>query len=119
LPRRVHVFEDYETDIERRWLAGREAARQEPRPPGPPPNLALGSRCRSVLTRSTLQGDHQSLYSAVIFNGSRPPIGADAIVVPLSPRRDRHAAVQLYLNGYHRHLTLRLPRRRVARRRSL
>ncbi|MCI0360213.1 MAG: nucleoside hydrolase, partial [Planctomycetaceae bacterium] len=72
LPRRVHVFEDYETDIERRWwLAGR-VNRDNEVPPG------SSRACKSVLTLDfdDRQGDHGSLYSAVIFNPvPGPPMG--------------------------------------------
>jgi len=106
LPRRVHVFEDYETDIEKRWwLAGR--LEKTDVPPG------SSRACRSVLTLDfdDLQGDHASLYSAVIFNPvPGPPMGEQT---RLSFRYKLEGTdtlrVQLYTltSGYHRHLTLR------------
>ena len=106
LPGRVHAFEDYETDIERRgWLAGRPETKDVP--PG------SSRACRSVLTLDfdDLSGDHKSLYSAVIFNPvPGPPMGERT---RLSFRYKLAGTdtlrVQLYTlsNGYHRQLTLR------------
>jgi inosine-uridine nucleoside N-ribohydrolase len=105
LPRRVHVFEDYETDIEKRWwLAGKV----QPAPEGE------GSRhCRSVLTLDfdDKQGDHKSLYAACIFNPvPGPPMGEHTRLAFRYKLSGTDALrVQLYSlsNGYHRHLTLK------------
>jgi hypothetical protein len=106
LPRRVHAFEDYETDIERRWwLTGRPETNDVP--PG------SSRACRSVLTLDfdDLQGDHQSLYSAVIFNPVPGPPMGDETRLSFRYKLDGTdtLCVQLYTlsNGYHRHLTLR------------
>lgn len=105
LPARVHAFEDYETDIERRWwLAGRALTN----------DVANGKRSmRSVLTLDfdDLQGDLKSMYSAVVFNPVPGP--------PMGPRTrlsfrykldgTSELRVQLYSlsNGYHRYLALK------------
>lgn len=105
LPLRVHAFEDYETDIERRWwMSGRLETKRVP----------AGSKraFRGVLTEDfdDLQGNRQTVYSAVIFNPvPGPPMGANTRLA----FRYRLAGtdtlrVQLYslTNGYHRYLSL-------------
>jgi inosine-uridine nucleoside N-ribohydrolase len=98
MPARVHVVEDYSTDIERRWwLAGR---------------LGPDRVCRGVLSDDFDSGPGlpRGLYRAVIFNPVPGP--------PMGPRTrlsfrcwlsgsDR-LRVQLYslTRNYHRHLTL-------------
>jgi inosine-uridine nucleoside N-ribohydrolase len=112
MPVRVHVVEDYSTDIERRWwLAGRLVER--------PPGLKTGRACRAVLCDNFdgSRGAPRGPWRAVIFNP-----------VPGPPMRSRtrlslrcwlsggdRLRVQLYslTKGYHRHLTLTdLPQRR-------
>jgi inosine-uridine nucleoside N-ribohydrolase len=104
-PNRVHAFEDYATDIEKRWwMSGKlETA-----------NVPPGSQraCRGVLTQDfdDRMGDMQTMYTAVIFNPvPGPPMGKQ-------PRlRFRYwlkgtdtLRVQIYslTKGYHRCLTL-------------
>jgi hypothetical protein len=105
LPRRVHVVEDYETDIERRWWMAGTIETQDVPP---------GSRraCRASLTRDfdDKMGDRDARYKAVIFNPVPGP--------PMGPRtRLRFRAklagtdrlrVQIYslTNNYHRRLEL-------------
>jgi inosine-uridine nucleoside N-ribohydrolase len=103
LPGRVHVFEDYETDIERRWwLAGRAIA-----------DGKSGRVCRSVLTEDfdDKQGDHATLYSAVIFNPvPGPPMGEHTrLAFRYKLTGTDMLRVQMYSlsNGYHRQLTLK------------
>jgi inosine-uridine nucleoside N-ribohydrolase len=101
MPGVVHVFEDFETDIEKRWwLSGRlESA-----------NVPPGSKraLRGVLTQDfdDRQGETKTLYTAVVFNPVPGPVmrakthlsfrywlqGTDTL------------RVQLYslTNGYHR-----------------
>ena len=112
MPNRVHVAEDYDTDIERRWWMSGKAETK---------NLPPGSRraCRGVLTHDfdDLLGNPRAMYTAVIFNPvPGPPMGKNT---RLSFRywlggTDR-LRVQIYSlsNGYHRHLVLKeLPRER-------
>ncbi len=104
-PLRVHAFEDYDTDIERRWWMSGKAETKDV-PPG-------GRRaCRAVLTQDfdDLQGDMRTMYRAVIFNPvPGPPMGKNT---RLSFRYKLHGTdrlrVQLYslTNGYHRCLVL-------------
>ena len=103
LPRRVHVFENYESDIERRWwLAGRAT-----------PDANSGRVCIRVLTEDfdDKQGDHATLYSAVIFNPvPGPPMGEHTrLAFRYKLAGTDSLRVQMYslTNGYHRQLTLR------------
>lgn len=104
-PHRVHVFEDYETDIEKRWwLRGKPETRNTP--------TGKGRSCRGVPSKDfdRKMGDQSAMYTAVVFNpvpgppmGKRPRLsfryrlnGTDAI------------RVQIYslTRNYHRFLTL-------------
>jgi purine nucleosidase len=104
-PRRVHVVEDYETKIEKRWwLCGK--LENKDLPPG-------GRRvCRAVLTQDfdDRQGNRRTSYRAVVFNPvPGPPMGPNT---RLSFRYKLHGTdclrVQLFSlsNGYHRYLSL-------------
>jgi len=104
-PARVHVVEDYETDIEKRWwMCGKLETKLVP---------VRGSRaCKAVLTQDfdDKQGDVATMYRAVIFNPvPGPPMG------PNTRLRFRYKLsgtdtirVQLYSlsNGYHRYLSV-------------
>src|SRR5262249_44235528 len=63
MPHRVHVAEDFETDIERFWwMSGKPETK----------NLPVGSTraCRGVLTHDfdDLLGNPKEMYTAVVFN---------------------------------------------------
>ncbi|GIW80130.1 MAG: hypothetical protein KatS3mg105_1937 [Gemmatales bacterium] len=104
-PTRVHAWEDYETDIEKRWwMCGKLETKDVP--PG-------GRRCcRAVLTQDfdARMGDTKAMYRAVIFNPvPGPPMGGNTRL------RFRYKLVgtdtlrvQLYslTNGYHRYLSV-------------
>ncbi|MFN0017729.1 MAG: nucleoside hydrolase [Pirellulaceae bacterium] len=105
-PSRVHVAEDYDTDIERRWWMSGKAESKD---------LPKGSKraCRAVLTQDfdDLQGDKKTMYRAVIFNPvPGPPMGPNT---RLSFKYKLHGTstlrVQLYSlsNGYHRNLSVK------------
>lgn len=105
LPNRVHVFEDYETDIEKRWwLSGKAESA----------NVPPGSKRanRGVLTQDFdgQMGDQQRMYSAVIFNPvPGPPMGArPRLSFRYHLKGTDLLKVQIYSlsNGYHRFLTL-------------
>jgi hypothetical protein len=105
MPVRVHVVEDYETDIEKRWwMAGRLETE----------NVPPGSRraCRGTLANDfdEKMGDPSKLYTAVIFNPvPGPPMGAHTeLRFKYWLKGSGRLRVQLYSlsNGYHRHLTL-------------
>jgi hypothetical protein len=104
-PARVHAFEDYETDTEKRWwMCGKLETRDVPAPGG--------RAMRAVLTQDfdDRQGDLAAAYRAVIFNPvPGPPVG------PNTRLRFRYKLtgtdtlrVQLYSlsNGYHRYLSV-------------
>ena len=105
-PYRVHVFEDFETDIEKRWwLSGRlETA-----------NVPPGSKraIRGMLTQDfdDRQGDTKTLYTAVVFNPvPGPPMGKNTrLSFRYWLKGTDTLRVQLYSlsNGYHRCLMLR------------
>jgi inosine-uridine nucleoside N-ribohydrolase len=110
MPNRVHVIEDYETDIERRWwLCGL------PETKNVPPD---GKRaCRGVLTNDfdDLMGDAGAMYTAVIFNPvPGTPMGKNTrLSFRYWLKGEGTLRVQVYslTRGYHRHLTLTgLPR---------
>jgi len=104
-PAHVHVAEDYDTDIEKRWWMSGKAETKDV-PPG-------GKRaCRSVLTQDfdDRQGEMKTMYRAVIFNPvPGPPMGKNT---RLSFRYKLIGTdklrIQLYslTNGYHRYLSL-------------
>jgi inosine-uridine nucleoside N-ribohydrolase len=106
LPARVHAFEDYETDIEKRWWMSGQVETA---------NVPPGSRraCRAVLTQDfdDRMGDLKTMYAAVIFNPvPGPPMGDKT---RLSFRYWLQGTdtlrVQIYslTKGYHRYLTLK------------
>ena len=69
VPLRVHVFEDYETDVEKRWwLRGKTFSEETPESLSSSlPNLRA---CRSTDTKDfdRKMGDQSKTYRAVIFN---------------------------------------------------
>jgi inosine-uridine nucleoside N-ribohydrolase len=105
-PNRVHAFEDYETNIEKRWwMSGvLETA-----------NVPPGSKraCRGVLTQDfdDLQGDMKTMYTAVIFNPvPGPPMGKQPrLSFRYWLKGTDTLRVQIYslTKGYHRCLTLK------------
>ncbi len=106
LPTVVHAFEDYETDIERRWwLAGRTQTE----------NLPSGSRrlCRGVITKDfdAKMGDLKTRYTAVVFNPvPGPPMGKNPrLAFRYKLKGTDTLRVQLFSlsRGYHRYLALR------------
>jgi inosine-uridine nucleoside N-ribohydrolase len=104
-PHRVHVVEDYETEIERRWWMSGVAESE---------NVPPGSRraCRGVTTQDfdDRQGDRQTAYTAVIFNPvPGPPMGASTrLAFRYWLKGTDTLRVQLYSlsNGYHRCLSI-------------
>jgi hypothetical protein len=105
MPRRVHVVEDFETDIEQRWwLAGAlETA-----------NVPPGSRraCRGTASKDfdDKMGDPKARYTAVVFNPvPGPPMGgATRLRFRYWLRGTDRLRVQIYslTNNYHRRLEL-------------
>lgn len=104
-PARVHTFEDYDTDIEKRWwMCGRLETTDTPVP--------NGRACRAVLTQDfdDKQGDTATTYRAVIFNPvPGPPMGPNTrLRFKYKLTGTDTLRVQLYslTNGYHRYLSL-------------
>lgn len=104
-PAKVHVAEDYDTDIEKRWWMCGKAETKDIRPGG--------FRCnRAVLTQDfdDRQGNMKTMDRAVIFNPvPGPPMGANTRL------NFRYKLIgtdtirfQLYslTNGYHRYLSV-------------
>lgn len=105
LPERVHLVEDYETDIEQRWwLAGVLETKDVP----------AGSQraCRAVLTQDFdgQMGNRQATYRAVIFNPvPGPPMGPRTrLAFRYKLRGTDTIRVQLFSlsKGYHRYLSV-------------
>jgi inosine-uridine nucleoside N-ribohydrolase len=104
-PAKVHVYEDYDTDIEKRWWMCGKGETKDVRPGG-----VRGQR--AVLTQDfdDRQGNMKTMDRAVIFNPvPGPPMGANTRL------RFRYKLtgtdtirVQLYslTNGYHRYLSV-------------
>jgi hypothetical protein len=117
LPTRVHVFEDYETDIEKRWWL-RGVPETNNLAPSLSDSIANRRACHATSTKDfdDKMGDPQQNFKAVIFNPvPGPPMGANT---RLSFRYWLHGTntlrVQIYSlsKGYHRFLTLtNLPQR--------
>jgi purine nucleosidase len=105
LPTRVHAFEDFESDVERRWwLVGRAVDDDSGR---------SRRAMQSVLTLDfdDKQGDLATLYSAVVFNPvPGPPMGPRTrLAFRYRLEGTDELRVQLYSlsNGYHRYLSLK------------
>jgi inosine-uridine nucleoside N-ribohydrolase len=105
MPNRVHVIEDFETDIERRWwLCGKLETK----------NVPPGSRraCRGVLTNDfdDRMGQVKLMYTAVIFNPvPGPPMGKNTRLsfrYWLKGTSDLRVQIYSLSKGYHRCLTL-------------
>jgi hypothetical protein len=105
------VFEDYETDIEKRWWMRGEGVTE-----GVPPSLSASVEnrrtCRATETKDfdDKMGDPNITYKAVIFNPvPGPPMGERTrLSFRYRLRGTDTLRVQIYslTNGYHRHLTL-------------
>jgi inosine-uridine nucleoside N-ribohydrolase len=106
MPNRVHAFEDFETDIEKRWwLSGRLETKNVP----PGSTRAI----RAVLTQEfdDRQGEMKTLHTAVVFNPvPGPPMGKEPhLSFRYYLKGTDVLRVQIYslTNGYHRCLTLK------------
>ncbi len=104
-PNRVHAFEDFETEIEKRWwLAGK----------GDKKNIPPGSTrsCQAMLTQDfdDRQGDMNTMYQAVVFNPvPGPPMGKNPrLSFRYFLKGTSTLRVQIYSlsKGYHRYLSL-------------
>ena len=104
-PARVHTFEDFETDIEKRWwMCGKLETKDVPVPGG--------RACRAVLTQDfdDKQGQTGTMYRAVIFNPvPGPPMGPNTrLRFKYKLTGTDTIRVQLYslTKGFHRYLSV-------------
>jgi hypothetical protein len=111
LPFRVHVVEDYETEIEKRWFMRGQVVEDQV-PTSLSASVANRRSCRATETKDfdDKMGDANVTYKAVIFNPvPGPPMSGQT---RLNFRYRLHGTdtirVQIYslTNGYHRSLTL-------------
>lgn len=112
MPRLIHVVEDYETEIEKKWWL-----RGEPELENLPPSLSkdLPNRraCRATETLDfdRKMGDQSITYKAVIFNPvPGPPMGDNTrLSFRYWLKGTDTLRVQIYslTNNYHRHLLLK------------
>jgi dienelactone hydrolase len=120
MPERIHVLEDYETDIEKRWwMAGKVETQSAPgeSPPGapapgaPPPGGRRAARGTLANSFDDILGDQSRVYTAVILNPvPGPPMGKSprlAFRVSLSGADWLRVQIYSLSRGYHRYLTLR------------
>jgi inosine-uridine nucleoside N-ribohydrolase len=104
-PARVHVAEDYDTDIEKRWWMCGKAETKDVRPGGVRAQ-------RAVLTQDfdDRQGNMKTMDRAVIFNPvPGPPMGPNTrLRFSYKLTGTDTIRVQLYslTNGYHRYLSV-------------
>src|SRR6185295_1053712 len=111
LPHRVHVFEDFETEIEKRWWL-----RGVPETNNLAPSLSDSIPNRRALRAAPSKdfddkmGDPKKDFKAVIFNPvPGPPMGPNTrLKFRYWLKGTDTLRVQIYslTNGYHRHLTL-------------
>lgn len=104
-PARAHVFEDYETDIEKRWwLAGR------PEETDLPAGSKRAFRSQLTMDFDDLQGQLNTMYNAVVFNPVPGPVMGPNTRLKFRYRLQGTDTlrVQIYslANGYHRYLSL-------------
>lgn len=105
-PIRVHAWEDFQTDIEKRWWMSGKLETENTAPDG-------GDRsCRGVLTQDFdgRMGQTKTSYTAVVFNPvPGPPMGPRTrLAFRYWIKGTDRLRVQLYslTNGYHRYLSL-------------
>ena len=111
MPHRVHVFEDYETEIEKRWwLAGEATSEYVPEAM----SASVGNRrcCRATATKNfdRQMEDQNRLWKAVIFNPvPGPPMGSQTRLgfrYRLSGTDALRVQIYSLSKNYHRFLTL-------------
>ncbi len=117
LPLRVHVFEDYETEIEKRWwLRGAPVTVAKELAPALSMSVANSRACRAAETKDfdDKQGDPSKTWKAVIFNPvPGPPMGAHTRLsfrYRLTGTDTLRVQIYSLTNGYHRrHYLTNLP----------
>lgn len=112
VPHRVHVFEDYETDVEKRWWLRGETF-SEGAPASASASLPNRRACRSGETKDfdRKMGDPSKTYRAVVFNPvPGPPMAGNtrlAFRCRLKGTSDLRCQIYSLSKGYHRHLWLK------------
>ena len=105
MPNRVHVFEDYETEIEKRWWL-----RGTPEVKNVPPGSTRACRAAPSKDFDDKMGDPKATYHAVVFNPvPGPPVGPNTrLSFRCWLQGTGTLRVQIFslTNNYHRHLTL-------------
>lgn len=115
MPYRIHVVEDYETDIEKRWwMTGKpETDDIAEDSPGRHPVATGGRAFRATLTQDfdDKMGDRAAMYRAVVFNPvPGPPMGPNTrLSFRYRIKGTDTLRVQIYTlsKGYHRCLSLK------------
>lgn len=111
MPYRIHVIEDYETEIERRWWL-RGQPETDNLPPSRSDTWSNTRACRATETKDFDQkmGDQSLTYKAVIFNPvPGPPMGSRTRLsfrYWLSGTDTLRVQIYSLTNNYHRHLVL-------------
>ena len=111
MPSRVHVFEDYETQIEKRWwLRGEPVKDSLPKSLSANRPNTLASRATTTKDFDRKMGDQTKMYKAVIFNPvPGPPMGPNTrLSFRYHLKGTDTLRVQIYSlsKNYHRHLVL-------------
>src|SRR5207245_489856 len=117
LPARVHVFEDFETDIEKRWWL-RGAPETNDVPPGLSASVPNRRACRAAQSKDfdDKQRDPRKIQKAVVFNPvPGPPMDRNTRLsfrYWLEGTDSLRVQIFSLTKGYHRSLTLaNLPQR--------
>jgi hypothetical protein len=117
LPLRVHVYEDYETDIEKRWWL-RGVLETNNIPPALSASVPNCRACRATQSKDfdDKMGDPAKSFKAVVFNPvPGPPMGPNTRLsfrYWLDGTDSLRAQIYSLSKGYHRFLTLtNLPQR--------
>ena len=111
IPFRVHVFEDYETEIEKRWWLRGEPIEKR-LPPSLSPSVPNKRAFRSTETKDfdRKMGDQTKTYRAVIFNPvPGPPMAGNTRLsfrCRLLEASTLRCQIYSLSKGYHRHLAL-------------
>jgi hypothetical protein len=111
MPHRVHVFEDYETEIEKRWWL-RGVPETNNLAPSLSDSMPNRRACRATSTKDfdDKMGDPKKDFKAVVFNPvPGPPMGTNTrLSFRYWLQRTDTLRVQIYSlsKGYHRFLTL-------------
>lgn len=111
MPHRVHVFEDYETEIEKRWwLRGEPVDKDLPPSLSPTTPNRRASRATPSKDFDEKMGDPSLDYKAVVFNPvpGPPMAGRTRLRFRYHLTGTDTLRVQIYslTNNYHRHLVL-------------